>query len=75
MAGVVPAWKIAEIFEGEGLMTFLKSEDDKISARRRESTASLDSQEREPEKGERVFTQVDFEDALRKASRRTEKAI
>jgi hypothetical protein len=67
MAGVIPAWKIAEIIESEELVAVRKEADKAITKKKQESSASLDSAEAETVE----FTKEDFEAVLKKASRKT----
>lgn len=66
MAGVIPAWKIAEVLNGEELMAQRQKADEEITKRKAASAASLDYADREKP----PFTKADFEDALTKASRK-----
>jgi len=68
MAGVIPAWKIADLLNGEELTEMRRHEDAKITSRKNESSASLDSSETNEKQPH--FTKADFESALKKASRR-----
>jgi len=68
MAGVIPAWRIQELLNSEEFRMQRKEKDDEISDySRRAGSPSEDSAE-----GEQIFTQQDFESALRKVSRRVE---
>jgi trypsin-like peptidase len=66
MAGVIPAWRIQELLDLPELVMQRKEQDKHISEMQQEGSASLDGAE--PEE----FTQSDFEQALRKVSRRVE---
>lgn len=68
MAGVIPAWKIAEILNGEELETMRREDDRKLTEKRKKSAASLDSVDEDSPR--RVFSKQDFEQALKRASRR-----
>lgn len=65
MAGVIPAWKIDELLNGEELLNMRTDEDQKITKQKKESAVSLDSADQE-----RPFTKDDFAIALKKASRK-----
>lgn len=69
MAGVIPAWKIAELLDSEELKAMRRVEDEKLSKSKRESSVSLDS----AEETLTPFTKEDFETALKKASRKIER--
>jgi hypothetical protein len=69
MAGVIPAWKIAEVLEDEELAKVRKQAEEEL--RRQSEGVSLDVTEEHEEKG-RNFTKADFEDALKKVSRKIE---
>lgn len=66
MAGVIPAWHLADLLNCEGLVKKRKEEDDRITEQKNASPVVLDS-------AEKPFTKQDFEQALRKVSRRTAK--
>jgi hypothetical protein len=66
MAGVIPAWRIQEVLDLPRFVMQRKEQDDHISAMEPDGSAVLDVAEPE------VFTQSDFEQALRKVSRRAE---
>jgi hypothetical protein len=67
MAGVIPAWKIAEILNCEELVNNRRKEAERIAAEAQESGISLDFAEK-PTK----LTKEDFETALKKVSRKIE---
>jgi len=70
IACVSPMWKIMEVLNQEELVKERKREERELSARLERENVSVDdvaSDENKP------FTQQDFEDALRKASRRSGK--
>jgi hypothetical protein len=66
MAGVIPAWKIRDILDDEELKMQRKSADDHLTEKKKSSPISLDSADKQPD----IFTQEDFETALKKASRK-----
>jgi hypothetical protein len=67
MAGVVPAWRIMELLNCEDLVKNRQKSEDDIRVRKSESHVSLDTSETE-----QVFTEEDFEKALRQVSRRVD---
>ena len=79
MAGVVPAWKIAEILDYDELVTARKNELEELTARNRSLDVSLDNAER-PHKTQMtpagaeipIPTKDQFLDDLTKASRKIE---
>jgi len=68
MAGVVPAWKIADILNSEKLVAMRRSQDEMLAKQERESTIGLDYPSR-PKEGS-TFSKDDFQNALKKASKR-----
>jgi trypsin-like peptidase len=70
MAGVIPAWKIAEMLNSEELTEMRKNEDDKLTNKKRESAVTFDTAEEQ--QGPPSLTKEDFEAALKKASRKIE---
>jgi hypothetical protein len=72
IAGVIPAWKIADVLNSEELVAMRRKEDEKITQKKAESRVSLDYAEtREARRPDEPFTQEDFEAALKKTSRKT----
>jgi hypothetical protein len=67
MAAVIPAWKIAEVLYSEELRAMRENEEKKMAAR--DIYVSLDDASNETVPDD-VFTKNDFEDALKKVSRR-----
>jgi len=66
MAGVIPAWKIQELLEGEPFVTQRRESEKRIAERKNSATVALDVAEPHDES----FTKEDFENALKRASRR-----
>jgi hypothetical protein len=71
IAGVVPNWKIKDLLDTPSLVDGRAEEDEKLKKKTKETLDSfvLDAAQ---EIEEQVFTQQDFESALRKVSRRVE---
>ncbi|HEY6763964.1 MAG TPA: hypothetical protein VI386_04270 [Candidatus Sulfotelmatobacter sp.] len=69
MSCVVPAWKVRELLYAEELVEFRKEVLREYEVQKQSSPVAFDMAE--PEK--QVFTQTDFETALKKASRKTAK--
>jgi hypothetical protein len=69
MAGVIPAWKIAELLDCGEFKSMRKEHEDKLIEARNQ--VSLDDASREDVSDE-VFTKADFETALKKVSRKIE---
>lgn len=67
MAGVIPAWKITEVLNGEELMKDRQKEADRLKKQKHNSGVALDVADKP-----QVFTQGDFEAALYKTSRKLE---
>jgi hypothetical protein len=67
MAGVIPAWLLIELLDDEEFMAERKEEDDRFT-RLKESSVVAEDVAGVKEQAE--FTRDDFEDALKKASRR-----
>ena len=76
MAGVIPAWKIAEVLNGEALKKMRENDDREVTERVARAGVSLDADfpERMQTTKEGVDIPVpskeDFESALKKASRK-----
>jgi hypothetical protein len=68
MAGVIPAWRIAEVLDRDELKD--KRKEKLLPEKQYETTASLDTADDDVSE---VFTQRDFEAALKKVSRKVEK--
>ena len=68
MAGVIPAWKIADVLNGEELLAMRQKQDEELTKHIERSSASLDSADGSNALDE--FTREDFESALKKASRK-----
>jgi hypothetical protein len=68
MAGVIPSWRLLELLESEPIMKLYEAQDKRIAAEKKAKSepvvAVLDSSSQDE------FTKQDFEDALKKVSRK-----